>query len=61
MAVFPSPEASGNIGAMQTTAKHGGHMDIKQNMASFGFALNTDKKVKTPWLDEGNKRASCYL
>ncbi|MFS2326580.1 hypothetical protein U2P60_14375 [Brucella sp. H1_1004] len=61
MAVFQSPEASGNIGAMLTDAKRGAHMVTKQNMANFGFATNISRKVKTLWLDEGNKRANCFL
>lgn len=61
MAVFQSPEASGNIGAMLTDAKRGAHTATKQNMANSGFATNISRKATTPWLDEGNKCATCFL
>jgi hypothetical protein len=44
---------------MLTDAKHGAHTVTKRSMANFGFATNISRKVKTPWLDEGNKRANC--
>ncbi len=58
MAAFPSPEASGSIGAMLTDAKHGAHTVTKRNMVNFGFATNISRKARTPWLDEGNMRAT---